>query len=67
MTNQTQFKEDTESLFKMVHFYKSRYRFMSDGKNPKPLDVLEKELRLVLQIVRTDEENSAQTKRDGML
>ncbi len=66
MTNQENFKKDTENLFNSILTYKSRYRFVSNGKNPKALDLFERELRTMLEIVRTDEENTQQYRSDSM-
>lgn len=64
MTDNEQFKNDAEELFSKITSFKKKYGFMSSGKNPKPIDMLESDLRVILKILRTDEENQNQNKRD---
>ena len=66
MTDNDQFRADTEELFTKLKNYKKRHSFMSGGKiNQKGVDILEDELRLVLTILRTDEQNADQRKWDS--
>jgi hypothetical protein len=66
MTDNEQFRADTEELFNKLTDYKKRHSFMRGGKmDPKGVDILESELRLVLTILRTDEENAKQRQWDS--
>ena len=66
MTNNEKFKIDTEELFNKVKAYKKKYSFMSGSRTTqKGVDVLEDELRVLLTVLRTDEENSDQKKWDS--
>lgn len=66
MTNNVGFKEDTEELFSKLREYKKKHGFISGGKmNKKGVDILEDELRVILTILRTDEENANQRKWDS--
>lgn len=68
MTDNTTFKENTEKLFSALREYKKNYSFMSStGRGPKdsPIDLLDAQLRTHLEVLRTDEENQNQRKRDS--
>lgn len=66
MTDNEQFRADTEELFNKLKTYKKKHSFMSGGRmNQKGADILEDELRLVLTILRTDEENAKQRQWDS--
>ena len=66
MTNNAEFKKDSEELFNKLLEYKRNYHFMSGGRlNTTGVDELERQLRMVLEIVRTDEENDRQYQRDS--
>lgn len=65
MTNQENFKKDTEELFVLLNKYKRKYDFMGGSVMLQtPADLLEAQLRIALQIVRTDDENKAQNRAD---
>lgn len=66
MTNNEEFKKDIEELFSKVTKVKRKYSFMSGGRiTQKGVDILEDELRLLLTVLRTDEENEQQRKYDS--
>lgn len=66
MTNNEKFKADTEELLTKITTYKKRYSFMSGGRmNQKGVDILVDELKVLLTVLRTDEENADQQRRDS--
>lgn len=66
MTDNDKFRADTEELFNKLTTYKKRHSFMSGGRmNQKGADILEDELRVILTILRTDEQNADQRKWDS--
>lgn len=69
MTNQEQFKKDTEALYKQIKKYRRQYsQLENNGKFMKSsLRAAQDELRIFLEIVWTDEESGAEYQRDGML
>lgn len=68
MTDNKNFKEETTKLHDSLKAYKSKYRFVSGGKvAPTPIDLAVNQLRSFLEIVRTDDENAQQEKKDGMI
>lgn len=67
MTNQENFKKDTEELFDLLQKYKENYDFMRGSRILQtPAELLEAQLRIALVIVRTDEENAQQSRKDSM-
>lgn len=69
MTNQEQFKKDTEELYNQIKKYRRKYSQLENGGkfNRPTLKVAEDHLRTFLEIVWTDEESRAEYRRDGML
>lgn len=66
MTDNEKFFADTEELFTKLTTFKKRYSFMSGGRmTQKGADILEDELRVLLTVLRTDEENTKQRQRDS--
>lgn len=66
MTDNSQLKMDASELLRMVDTFKRRYpRVMQFGIGT-PIQAFERELRMVLFILRTDEENAAQYEQDSM-
>ncbi len=61
MTNNDNIKEDASVLLSKVLAFKRKYRV---GGNNTPLAEFERELRLILMVARTDEENQAQSNAD---
>lgn len=67
MTNQENFKKDTEELFDLLKKYTRKYDFMGGRRMLQtPADLLEAQLRIALEIVRTDDENAKQSRKDCM-
>ena len=66
MTNNDNLKKDATELLNKVIDFKRSYNFISGGpKAPAAIDAFERELRLVLKVVRTDEENNQQSQTDS--
>jgi hypothetical protein len=67
MTDNTKLKIDTEKLLDLVISFRRQYlshfqsRRTSDGG-----ELFERDLRLILWMLRTDEENAQQQRRDNM-
>jgi hypothetical protein len=62
MTNNDHLKEDATVLLTKLMAFNRKYSLFDNKTSNSAL--LEKDLRLILKIVRTDEENSQQTKQD---
>ena len=63
MTNNEEIKKDAVELLDRILKFKSKYKNLT-GKHGSPIVELERELRLILMVARTDEENSLQSKSD---
>jgi hypothetical protein len=67
MTNNEKLKEDTTELFnKLMTFQKKHRNVISRGvlKGNDSFQLMERDLRMMLQILRTDEENNEQFTKD---
>lgn len=66
MTNNDQLKADaTQLLNKLIDFKRRHARTVQFGIGT-PIQSFERELRMILHILRTDEENAAQYEQDSM-
>ena len=63
MTNNDKLKEDSTELLNRLIEFRRDYRLGSNDQSA-PINGMERELRLILMAVRTDEENKAQSERD---
>lgn len=63
MTDNLELKKDTEALLDALEIYKRKYRHFATKESP--IFPLDRELRLILMVVRTDEENKRQMERDS--
>ncbi len=64
MTNNDNLKNDATELLLKLQSFKRKYmvKFSSKGS---PIDEFERELRMILYVARTDEENQQQIKTDS--
>jgi hypothetical protein len=65
MTDNTAIKTDATELLAKLKAFKSRHGFVIQTKPGSAIDTFEKEIRLILKVVRTDEENQEQSKVDS--
>lgn len=66
MTDNTEFKRDATALLESYENFKRRY-LNFQGLRGSSWERFEHDLRALLRIARTDEENEAQRKRDSMI
>ena len=63
MSNNEEIKKDAGELLDRILKFKSKYNNLN-GKHGSPIGEFERELRLILMVARTDEENQQQSKQD---
>lgn len=66
MTDNTKFKEDAGKLLSLLLSFKRNYITYNKHIKETGADIFENDLRMMLTIARSDEENQQQSKQDSM-